>query len=126
MESWLTEVLTSRWLPVAVAYLLGLLTGYVLWNDSRTSDDNDDEIIYDVDDESADIPIIEYDTDAPPSFKLEALEAEIKHAKQLLAENADEQKILSDIIGTVDDAVKRANGRLKIVLKSIKRIKSSG
>lgn len=124
MESWLTEALSSKWLPVAVAYLLGLLTGYVLWNAGRSTDDGDDEIIYDVEDDDFEGPIVEYDADAPPSTKLEALEAEIKNAKQLLSENSEEQKTLSEIIGTVDDAVKRANGRLKIVLKSIKRIKT--
>lgn len=53
--------------------------------------------------------------------KLAALADEIAKAKSMLEENETDQKVNFDLLQDLDEAVKRANGRLKLILKSINR-----
>ena len=56
----------------------------------------------------------------PDEIKLSALERELKKARQMLDDDALENEAFAELLTGLDEAVKRANGRLKIILKSIK------
>ncbi len=58
------------------------------------------------------------------SLKLEALAAEIKNAKVMLHAETEEREELAAAVASLEDALKRANGRLKLILKSVKRAKT--
>lgn len=47
------------------------------------------------------------------------IEAELAKARELLAADAESDSELADEIENIDQAVKRANGRLKLLLKSV-------
>ena len=59
-----------------------------------------------------------------PEQKLSALEAEINKAKALLEAETEERAELAAAVASLEEALKRANGRLKLILKSVKRAKS--
>jgi len=59
----------------------------------------------------------------PDEDSLSALAAELKAAKELLeAEEADSSDV-ADTLKNLDDAIKRANGRLKLLTKAVKQAK---
>lgn len=59
----------------------------------------------------------------PGEDNLSALAAELKAAKELLeAEEADADQV-ADTLKNLDEAIKRANGRLKLLTKAVKQAK---
>jgi|GEM_PF-4737983 len=61
---------------------------------------------------------------AIPEQTLSALEAEINKAKAMLEAETEERAELAAAVASLEEALKRANGRLKLILKSVKRAKS--
>ncbi len=61
---------------------------------------------------------------AIPEQALSALEAEINKAKAMLEAETEERAELAAALASLEEALKRANGRLKLILKSVKRAKS--
>ena len=59
----------------------------------------------------------------PGEDALTALQAEINAAKEMLQAEEQEDSANDEALRNLDDAVKRANGRLKLIMKSIKRAK---
>lgn len=59
----------------------------------------------------------------PGEDALSALQSEIKAAKELLEAEAEEDALNEETLKNLDDAVKRANGRLKLIAKAINRAK---
>lgn len=103
-EGWLMHIVADRWFLAGAAYFLGLLTGWLVWSGGRLKDGEAPP-------EAA----------RPPAERLAALEAELKTIQSLLQEDDAESEAFAEHLGELDDAVKRANGRLKLILKSVKR-----
>jgi predicted nucleic acid-binding Zn-ribbon protein len=106
---------------VGGAYLLGLLTGWFAWRARRSDQKNQQagETAMTPDQQTKLVP------DAvSASTKLEALAEEIKNAKVMLHAESEEREELAAAVASLEEALKRANGRLKLILKSVKRAKS--
>ncbi|CAK9042071.1 Translation initiation factor IF-3 [Durusdinium trenchii] len=112
-EGWLTQIVANRWLLAIVAYVFGAATFWVLSFTDRLPAFFQKTLVS----RAVDQP----ERDADSDEKLEALAAEIEKAKSLLQENDTEATTVRDRLSALDEAVKRANGRLKLVSKSIKR-----
>lgn len=124
-EDWLTQALSSRWTIAAAAYLFGLLCGWAIRRGARANAEKADaggDLRRD--DAEAMETASESGEDVPASAKLSALEAEIRQARSILEADAEEHDAMSEILRGIDEAVKRANGRLKHVLKSVKNNKT--
>ncbi len=111
-EDWLIGVLTSRWTAAASAYVLGLLTGWVIWGAEKTVVDNIDG------DLNGDL-----NGDKPDPAALGALRDELKKAQSLLKAETQDQDGVNETVERLDETIKRANGRLKLILKSVKNKK---
>lgn len=109
-EDWLMQLLTSRWTAAASAYVLGLLTGWAIWGAAKAADRH-----------------VEGDLNRESSPEngdaLGALEAELEKARALLDDQAEDQKTVLDVVARLEEAIKRANGRLKLIVKSVKNKK---
>jgi len=108
------EFLGNRWFLAIAAYGLGFATAWFLVKSGRL--DALKESIW-PSGESERSP----SATGKESDKLAALAAEITKAKTMLEENEADQKANFDLLQDLDEAVKRANGRLKLILKSINR-----
>jgi len=114
-EGWLTQILSNRWILAIGAYALGFLTVWLLQSRGwlkigpRKTPGHPTSKLSDV----AAVP--------ERSEKLDALAAEIEKAKSMLEEQEADREASEEILDELDGAVKRANGRLKLILKSIKR-----
>lgn len=120
------------WGMVVVAYGLGLLTGWVIWRlakqsaaDAGVAGARIASVL------SAIGPKANKEDfaangkhDAPDDLKLAALDAEIKEAKAVLEADESELGALHERLTEIDAAVKRANGRLKLVVKSVQNAKN--
>lgn len=58
---------------------------------------------------------------APPAESLDAVERELKVARELLDEGEEEMRLFGEEIADLDSAIKRANGRLRLLIKEIRR-----
>ncbi|WP_375206450.1 hypothetical protein [Hyphococcus sp.] len=59
----------------------------------------------------------------PDADGLEALAAELKAAKELLEAEEAEAAEVAETLKNLDEAIKRANGRLKLITKAVKQAK---
>ncbi|OFX06227.1 MAG: hypothetical protein A3E78_15165 [Alphaproteobacteria bacterium RIFCSPHIGHO2_12_FULL_63_12] len=109
MEGFLTSFGTSPWGPMALAFLFGIAFGWVVWGakpDRRETG------------EDAGAPI------GDPK-EIVVIKAEIEAARTLLGQNDEPGDELSEQLATLDETVKRANGRLKMILAAIRRAAKS-
>lgn len=60
----------------------------------------------------------------PDAMKLGAVESEIRSARELLNETDEEARAFSQDLSTLDSGIKRANGRLKLILRAVRRATS--
>lgn len=130
---WLTEIFAERWvLAGTIGYFVGFLTAWMLFGGS--SGKKAPRAMADAPQAAADRSPVQsgqkqdqQKTENPgeiTSMKLGALEAELRSAKTMLDENAKENEAFSEILDSLDAAVKRANQRLKVVSKSVSRAKA--
>ena len=137
-EDGFIAILTGRPVFMIAGYLLGLLTGWVIWRLANQSASEKDasgvrvaSVLSAINGETKTEPAEDSEHapngkhDAPDDLKLAALEAEIKEAKALLANDPVDYSAVNERLSEVDAAVKRTNGRLKLVLKSIQNEKDS-
>ncbi len=116
-QDWLTQG-GSQWAVAVIAFLLGLLAA---WAARRMTDPKPDAPGGDLGSEPEErVPGAALESDAAASAKLSALEAEIRKARSILNADAEERAEMAEILAGIDEAVKRANGRLKLILKSLK------
>ena len=113
-DGWLMELLGNRWFLAITAYGLGFATAWFLIKSGRL------DALKGLLRSSEEGEKSKSDT-GTESDKLAALAAEITKAKTMLEENEADQKANFDLLQDLDEAVKRANGRLKLILKSINR-----
>ncbi len=131
VENWLTQALTIWWVPALIAYILGILTH---WGVSRQAHEGSGE--FQKSDQRANAladsatpnngaPSDQNNQCAPSEVQLDAIEAEIQQAKTLLVTEQRQHEALDERLSAVDAAVKRANGRLKLALRSINNKKNA-
>ena len=137
-ESSIFGIAIAPWAPVIAAYVFGIATGWLIWGGPRpqpkaapghTPANGVVEDLVDApaaDEEESDLKakIVSGTTEAdpcPPPMKLGALESEIRTARELLEQKDEEAKAFTEELSTLDAVIKRANGRLKLVLRAITR-----
>jgi hypothetical protein len=111
MSEGLQSILDAApWAPLAVAFLVGFGCGYLIWG-LRSGD--------------AEIAETEAKADAPlegdERKEIVVLRAELEAARALLDEGDDQKDEVGRQLSALDEALKRANGRLKVLLRSVKR-----
>ena len=111
------QILADSWLVALFFFGFGLLVGWLIWAREifKAQAEDDAPATGDLHAGAA--------KDIDPSDKLGLLEAELKEARALLEETESESEAFASLISGVEEAVKRANGRMKLLLKSIKRAK---
>lgn len=125
-ESWLAGVHLAPWAPAVAAYLFGIASGWLIWGGRRsegvggaetaTTEDNGATAL------SGDRKAGGKDAvPAAISEKLRAIQTEIDQARELLEKSEDGSESLADEIATIDEAIKRSNGRLKLLLRAVQR-----
>ncbi len=108
-EEWLMQVFSNRWILALGGFALGFIAfwmmqslGLLLPKQGRTTGhagvDGFDPIHIE---------------------KLDALAAEIEKAKVMLEEQQADHEVNEEILDELDGAVKRANGRLKLILNRL-------
>lgn len=103
-------LVAAPWAPLAVAFLVGLACGFVIWGLGAGEKDPEKA-------ESRESGSIEGDE----RKEIVVLRAELEAARALLDEGDGEQQEVGRILSALDEALKRANGRLKVLLRSVKR-----
>lgn len=122
----LERILTDKIVIALIAYVFGLLTMWAMLSLQQSLDSSDEDTVdhdasaIDAKATPSDNSFLSVKKDAPVSIKVDALKAELVHAKTLLAKQDDEHEKLSDVISTLDGVVTRANGRLKTILETVK------
>jgi len=100
----LTQMLANGW-PLALAgFFVGVLAGEFMSRGRKNSG-------------AARVKL------KPGEDVLSALQAEINAAKELLVAEEHEDSTSDAALKELDDAIKRANGRLKLIMKAVKRAK---
>jgi hypothetical protein len=134
-EGWLSGFLAAPWAPAAAAYLFGIVTGWLIWSgrgQARAGESSEPGAPDAAPKEKREPIIATAEGDdiknggdpCPDVMKLGAVESEIRSARELLAESDEEAKAFSQELFTLDSAVKRANSRLKLILRAVKRAAS--
>lgn len=97
---------------LAIAFLVGLACGWLVWGLRGMSGDS-------ADGEKPDAAGAEADGDERKEVVV--LRAEIEAARALLGQNDAHQDEIAKQLQSVDEALKRANGRLKVIQQGLKR-----
>lgn len=105
MEGFIAAFGNSPWGPLALAFLFGVAFGWLVWGMRPKSRE----------DSATDSPM------AQEPKEIVVLRAELQAARALLEQVDDKDEVISSHLSTLDEAVKRANGRLKATLAGIKR-----
>ncbi len=100
----------SGWIFFGIVYVLGLGTGWLLWRRSKVNAAAAE----------TDVEVLSSPGTPPSPEKLAAFEKELENAKAMLEAEAEDREDLDSALSALDDAIKRANGRLKLVMKSMK------
>lgn len=126
MQETIAQIMGNHWTPVFIAFLLGLLIGWMVWGAPWRDDQHDDVGDGEDGEKIRREPLAEYPADpSKAGQKIGSIEAEIAKVKSLLETAKEGDDDLSAELDAVDNAVKRANGRLKLILKSVDRVKDS-
>ncbi|MEM9170156.1 MAG: hypothetical protein AAGC56_10935 [Pseudomonadota bacterium] len=109
MGEWLANLQLAPFAAIAAAvtYFLGVATGWVLWSHRNGALDDVGHV------------------DATTVKQMLALEESIRDAKTRLAEDDGFDADVDKRIDAVDNAVKRANGRLRLLIDSIEARRAS-
>ncbi len=105
MEGFISSFGTSPWGPMALAFLFGVAFGWVVWG-ARPDRAGGASAESAANEEPKEIVVIK---------------AELQTARTLLDQSDDQDETLTEQIATLDESVKRANGRLKMILAAVKR-----
>lgn len=103
MQEFIAAFGTSPWGPMALAFLLGVCFGWLIWGAKARGDAGDADA---AEGETKEIVVIKAELDA---------------ARALLDEKDGEEEAIAEQLSSLDEAVKRANGRLKLILAAVKR-----
>ena len=95
---------------MALAFLFGVAFGWVVWGAKP---------------DQADAARDGANADSGDPKEIIVIKAELEAAKTLLSEKDDAEDQFAEQLATLDETVKRANGRLKVILAAIKRAAGS-
>jgi len=104
MEGLISAFGTSPWGPMALGFLFGIAFGWALWGASDSSRAESKR-----------------SASAGDHKEIVVIKAELEAARSLLDEGDDQQEAIAQQLSTLDETVKRANGRLKALLAAVKR-----
>ncbi len=107
-EALTTIFVSTPWAPLAIAFLVGLACGWLVWGLKSA-------------DEAAEKPnetAASSGRDDPKEIIV--IRAELEAARSLLDDGDERHDDIEQQLGAVDETIKRANGRLKILLRAIK------
>ncbi len=105
MEGFISSFGTSPWGPMALAFLFGVAFGWVVWGAKPERGEAAEGERANIDDPK----------------EIVVIKAELEAARTLLDQKDDQDAQLSEQLATLDETVKRANGRLKMILAAVKR-----
>lgn len=136
-ENWLTDLTAATWLPAAAAFVFGLAAGWLVWGGRRARLAELERALKAAEAEAArhdgaklafttvadedDEPVPEKPVDRKKAAKLlDALEAELKAARARLDQDAEERADFAEGLDALDQAIRRVNTRLKLIIKAVK------
>ena len=105
MQNFVAAFGMSPWGPMALAFLIGVGFGWAIWG--ARGERQEDEARLETVREPKEIVLIK---------------AELQAARHLLEERDGEDAAISEQLSGLDETVKRANGRLKLMLSAIRRV----
>lgn len=127
-ESWVSGVGWASWALAIAIYIFGIASGWLIWGGRRSSPGERAGADADAGPAGADASSRdgaggEMKKAAPGAApaKLAALESEIRKARALLEKGEEEAAVFSEDLTTLDQTIKRANGRLKLILRAVQR-----
>ncbi|MFN0023572.1 MAG: hypothetical protein ACKVS5_06690 [Parvularculaceae bacterium] len=107
-EALKTVFVSTPWAPLAIAFLVGLACGWLVWGLKSVSEPT----------EKADETTASGGRDDPKEIIV--IRAELEAARSLLDDGDERHADIEQQLGAIDETIKRANGRLKILLRAIK------
>jgi hypothetical protein len=113
--AWLTDPDVGRWAGFALSFLAGLFAGRLLFSGARREAGRDVAPAGEPGSEEPSAP------SGAARSRVEALEKEVREARTQFLEKDEEADVFEDQITMLDSALKRANGRLKLVLRLLRR-----
>lgn len=116
-ESWLSGVAWGTWALALAIYLFGIASGWLIWGGRRSVPEENElpgAAVEEAASENAGAA-------RPAPSKLAALESELRKARELLDSTGGESDSVAKELSDLDHAVKRANGRLRLVLRAVQR-----
>ncbi len=114
-EDWFMQLMNDPWFIAIASFCLGLLTCWVI---KVVREEHAEEVLVD-----ADGNLVKSRLTKQQHKKLAALATEIENAQKMLSENEAEVSAYTELLSELDEAVKRSNGRLKLMVKAIKHQK---
>lgn len=105
MEGFFSSFGTSPFGPMALAFLFGVVFGWVVWGARPERDEGADGERKTIEDHK----------------EIVVIRAELEAARGLLDQKDDDDAKVSDELAALDETVNRANGRLKMILAAVKR-----
>lgn len=103
-------VAAAPWAPLVVALLVGFACGWLVFGMRGAAADSADGV-----------PAADAEALGDERKEIVVLRAEIEAARALLDENDPNHEDISAQLLSVDEALKRANGRLKVIQRGLKR-----
>ncbi len=114
-EAWQSLIASAPLAPLALAFFVGIACGWLIWGLRGSGGDS-------AEDRQANAAVAaSAEAEGDERKEIVVLRAEIEAARALLNQNDAQQDDISNQLKAVDDALKRANGRLKIVQQGLKR-----
>lgn len=124
-DDWIL-IFENRWLVAGAAFIIGLFFGWMAWGSKWRDEEAVSEL--DIDDAATrdhGSRKIEDGKVAPADLKIGSLEAELQQIKEMLARSSAADDEYDEELEKLDQAIKRANGRLKLILKSTDRARDA-
>ena len=101
--------------PLVIAFLVGFACGWLIWGLRGTGGDRTEV-------EKADTAgVARAEAEGDERKEIVVLRAEIEAARALLGQNDAHPDEIASQLEAVDEALKRANGRLKVIQQGLKR-----
>ena len=114
------------WMVAVAALIFGVGLGWLLWGGRKSDAAKPDAaegaspVAAPVNSEASQAGSASA-ANARPAESLDAVERELKDARELLEEGEEEMRLFGEEIADLDSAIKRANGRLRLLIKEIRR-----
>jgi hypothetical protein len=118
MDETSIAIAVSPWATALAMYLFGIATGWLIWGGRRGAVVTSGERVKTTLGASA---AGEASKPSSAGAALDALEKEISAARALLDEDDGEAAAFTEALSSLDASIKRANGRLKLLARSVRK-----